>query len=240
MRRCSAAISARAPALSRTHAIAGALKAVYCAVRLRHTVPRCPGVELNVHATPVYDRRTIRLHWLTALLVLTLWCLAQVIDYFPAGLPRVSIRSTHILLGATLVYILVRRVHWRLGPGRRLPLAAPAALGRLALAVHWLLYAGLSSVLLLGLANAWKRGDSIYGLFSIPKLLPADQQLKNVIEHWHKYAANALMLLALVHALAGMLHHFVLRDGILRRMLAHGSAPDRMLPGSAHLKTRRP
>lgn len=187
-----------------------------------------------------YDRRTIRLHWLTALLVLSLWCLAQVIDYFPAGLPRISIRSTHILLGVALVYTLVGRVHWRLGSGRRLPLASPAALGRLALVVHWLLYAGLSLVLLLGLANAWKRGDSIYGVFSIPKLLPADQQLKKVIEHWHKYAANALMVLALLHALAGLIHHFVLRDGILRRMLAHGAPPDKMLPGDQPRKTRQP
>jgi cytochrome b561 len=187
-----------------------------------------------------YDRRTIRLHWLTALLVLSLWCLAQVIDYFPAGLPRISIRSTHILLGAALVFILVRRIHWRLGSGRRLPLASPAALGTLALAVHWLLYAALCSALLLGLANAWKRGDSIYGLFSIPKLLPADQQLKKVIEHWHKYAANALMLLALLHALAGLMHHFVLRDGILRRMLARGAAPDQMLGGSQPRKHQQP
>lgn len=199
-----------------------------------------PGPEVTVPELQTYDRRTIHLHWLTALLVLTLWCLAQVIDYFPAGLPRISIRSTHILLGAALVFILARRIHWRLGPGRRLPLAPPAALGRLALAVHWLLYAGLLSVLLLGLANAWKRGDSIYGLFSLPKLLPADQKLKGAIEHWHKYAANALMLLALLHALAGLIHHFVLRDGILRRMLAHGGAPDRMLPGRPHQETELP
>jgi cytochrome b561 len=49
-----------------------------------------------------YDRITVLFHWLTASLVLLLWCLGQSIDYFPRGTPRIAVRSMHILLGATL------------------------------------------------------------------------------------------------------------------------------------------
>ena len=35
----------------------------------------------------------------------------------------------------------------------------------------------------------------------------------------HEVAANALMLLAIAHALAALFHHYVLRDGSLHRMM---------------------
>jgi len=62
------------------------------------------------------------------------------------------------------------------------------------------------------------RGDSIFSLFSIPKLLPDSPSLKQAVGNLHKYAANALVILALLHALAALFHHYVLRDTVLRRM----------------------
>ena len=67
-----------------------------------------------------YDRRTIQLHWVTAVLVGLLWSVAQIIDYFPKGAPRIAVRSVHIVLGALLGVILVMRVVWRSRSGRRL------------------------------------------------------------------------------------------------------------------------
>jgi cytochrome b561 len=67
--------------------------------------------------------------------------------------------------------------------------------------------------------RAWARGDSIFGLFHIPKLFPSNQQLKPTVENLHQTLANALMILAAAHALAAIVHHFILRDGVLRRML---------------------
>ena len=90
--------------------------------------------------------------------------------------------------------------------------------------VHWALYAGLAAAVLLGISNAWTRGDSIFSLFSIPKLYPGNPQLKATIENLHKTFANALVILAVAHALAALVHHFILRDGVLRRMLP-GSRP---------------
>ena len=47
-----------------------------------------------------YDRRTIRMHWISAALVIALWCLGQTIDWFPRGTPRSLARSVHIALKA--------------------------------------------------------------------------------------------------------------------------------------------
>lgn len=170
-------------------------------------------------AAQVYDRRTIRLHWLTAALVAALWVIAQLIDDFPKGLPRISARSTHIILGVLLAVVVARRIGWRVRHGQRLAVPGPRWLAVTAVAAHGLLYVGLVAVLLLGVANAWVRGDNLFGLFAIPKLLAGHAQLKPAVESLHKYLANALVILAALHGLAALVHHFYLKDDVLRRML---------------------
>lgn len=41
------------------------------------------------------DAASIRLHWVTAALVVALWGIAQIIDLFPRGPLRIAVRSTH-------------------------------------------------------------------------------------------------------------------------------------------------
>ncbi|CAN5414424.1 cytochrome b [soil metagenome] len=169
-----------------------------------------------------YDRRTIALHWLTAVLVIALWSLGQAIDWFPKGDPRVLARSTHITLGVVLAFVLMARIGWRLGGGLRLPAAGAGWLDRLASATHLLLYVLLIGTVTLGLANAWIRGDNLFGLLKIPAFDPGNKDLRETVEDWHGLAANALLALAFFHACAGLFHHLVRKDGVLRRMLPGG------------------
>ena len=69
------------------------------------------------------------------------------------------------------------------------------------------------------IANASARGDQFFDWFTIPKLVPGVAELKKTIEELHGSFANFLLLLAGLHALAALVHHYVLRDGVLRRML---------------------
>lgn len=177
------------------------------------TVAEAPAAEVS------YDRRTIRLHWATAVLMSVLWGIAQIIDLFPKGAPKISVRSGHIILGVLLGIVVLMRIAWRSRSGRKLPLASHGVLGYVARIVHLMLYAGLAAVIVLGILNAWTRGDSIFGLFHIPQLFPSNPQLKPTVEYLHKTLANALMILAAAHALVALVHHFGLRDGVLRRML---------------------
>jgi cytochrome b561 len=171
-----------------------------------------------------YDRWTIQLHWVTAALVGVLWAFAQVIDFFPKGAPKIAVRSVHIVLGVLLGFILLARIVWRTRSSRRPPRANDGVAGHAARIVHWALYAGLAAVILLGISNAWARGDSLFSVFRIPKLFASNPQLKPTIENLHRTFANALLILAAAHALAALVHHFILRDGVLRRMLP-GSRP---------------
>lgn len=178
--------------------------------------------DLNVTSLH-YDRRTIALHWLTAVLVISLWSLGQTIDWFAKGDPRVFARSTHISLGIALALVLVARIGWRFGNrALHLPRAGAGWLDSVATITHWLLYGLLIATVTLGVANAWIRGDTIFNLFKIQAFDPNNESLKESVEDWHGLAANTLLFVAFFHSAAALVHHVVWKDGVLRRMLPSG------------------
>lgn len=166
-----------------------------------------------------YDSKTIVFHWLTAGLIVVMWGLAQVIDFFPTAV-RVYPRSAHILIGLALLVIFGMRLFWRNTSGRHLP---PADRGILALAAkgaHWGLYIVVGVTLVLGVYYEAIRGDNILNLGRLPSIAPGDKALRNMVGDWHGTAANIILILAGLHAAAGLVHHYVLKDGVLRRMLS--------------------
>ncbi len=155
--------------------------------------------------------------------MVALWVLGQTIDWFPKDIPRLFARSTHISLGVALALVLVGRISWRFG-GRAVH-PAPAGLGsldKMATVTHWLLYGLLIAAVSLGIANAWVRGDAIFSLFKIQSFDPNNKGLRETVEEWHALAANTLLVVAVFHAAAALLHHLVWKDGVLRRMLLTG------------------
>ena len=140
------------------------------------------------------------------------------IDWFPNGPARVNMRSVHILLGAVLAIVLVRRIVWRGLAGVRLPSVGDPVLARIATVVHLLLYVLLVAQVLLGVANVWVRGDSIFNLFTVPSFAPGDRALRRQINGYHDFVANTILVVAGLHALAALAHHYYWKDEVLRRM----------------------
>jgi len=169
-----------------------------------------------------YDRRTIVLHWMTASLVLLLWGIAQIIDDFAKGSPRITVRSVHISLGVILLLLVGARIYWRARFGTRLPNARQGWMGQVAKLSHYLLYGLLAGVLLMGVTNVWVRGDSYFGLFKVPAWDPGNERLRDTVGDLHETLANALLIVAGLHALAALGHHFILRDSVMRRMVSRG------------------
>lgn len=167
----------------------------------------------------VYDARTIAFHWLTAVLVLVQWVGAHYIDAFPRGPLRVDARSTHICVGAAMIVVLLARLAWRATGGRRLAPVSHPLVRALSRGTHRLLYGLIAVVLVLGVANAWERGDSLFSLVKLTPFAPGHPDLKHQIEAVHEWAANALLIVAGAHALAAVAHEVIGKDSILRRML---------------------
>lgn len=172
-----------------------------------------------VEPGPRYDGVSILLHWLTAGLVVILWTLGQTIDFFPKGAPKIDARSVHITLGATLGIVLLIRVLWRASAGRKLPLADQGWLGVTAKVVHYGLYVLVAVTVVLGIFNAWQRGDVLFNVYKIPQLIPGDRALRRVLGELHGDCADVVLIVAGLHAAAALAHHYLLRDRVLRRML---------------------
>ena len=177
------------------------------------TVPRPTGVPF------VYDRKTIALHWCTAVLVAALWIIAQIIDDFPAGPLRVDARSVHISFGIVLAVVLAIRVIWRIRGASALYPDREGGLNRLAALGHWSLYTLAIVAALLGMANALVRGDSLFNLFTLPDLAHGDRDIRKFMGSLHGWVANTLVVLALGHVILALFHHYVLGDSVMRRML---------------------
>ncbi|GJE13714.1 cytochrome b [Methylobacterium longum] len=170
-----------------------------------------------------YDRGTIALHWLTAGLVLALWLIGTFLeDLLPKGPLRSGIWSAHFDLGFVLTAVIVALPVWRHTGGRQLPVDDPGPRHVLAKATHAVLYLLLLVIAGLGIANALVRGVALGGPLALPAL--GDPEWRRPLTHWHGLAANILMAVALFHAAAALVHHYLWHDGILRRILP-GSGP---------------
>jgi cytochrome b561 len=165
-----------------------------------------------------YDRATIFFHWLVAILVAAQWLGAQTIDWFPRGPWRVDVRSMHIVAGVLLLLILLARVAWRLTGGRRLPPLRTGPTQTLATAVHLALYLAVFAMLGVGIFAAWARGDSLFNLVTIPAYDPGNHALGEEVVDLHGTIGWIIIALVGLHAAAALVHHYVWRDGLLRRM----------------------
>lgn len=168
------------------------------------------------------------LHWLTAICVIVAWLLGQFIDAFPKGPPRAWALWTHMTLGECVMLFLVVRLVWRIADPP--PPLEPTRFGR-ALAIaskfgHYTLYALLLAVPFLGIIVQLKRGNPlpIFGAWTFASPWPADRATARNLLEVHELLANALLILAGIHAAAALAHHYVLRDGTLVRMLP-GATP---------------
>jgi len=165
-----------------------------------------------------YDKRSIAFHWICAALVLALWLVGQIIDWFPKGDPRMLVRSLHIVVGVTLGLVLVARIYWRKTRGTQLPAAQTGVTGAAATGVHYLLYGLMAAIVILGIACVWFRGDTIFGIITVPAFDPANRELRRNAVEFHGLLANILLATAALHAAAALWHHFVRKDQVLARM----------------------
>jgi len=166
-----------------------------------------------------YDPVTIRYHWLTVVLIALLWIGGQTIDLFPKGPLRVDAQSVHILLGCVLAIVIVARILWRVTRGVRLAEADPGVLAYVSHGARWGLYLLILAAVGFGLYALTQRSMSFFNLFALPSLANVSRrEFHDVIEN-HELAANLTVILALLHASAALVHHYVLRDTVLARMI---------------------
>lgn len=169
-----------------------------------------------------YDGVTIALHWATAILVLTQFGTAHIWEFLMKGTPwRIGLISTHAALGILLAAVIIARICWRLLHRGQLPPAVSGFQHIVASAVHGVLYLLLVAQVTLGFLLGWSAGNPLrfFNLFTIPPLYVVSPDMRHVVGPLHNYTAWTIIGFALIHACAALMHHYVLRDGVLRRMI---------------------
>lgn len=152
--------------------------------------------------SPGYSRLQIALHWLIAVLILAAWITHE-------GMGRlletrietgVLTPNPHAILGLSVFVLVLIRIVLRHRQGVPGPVPGSSAMAEAAaLWGHRLLYL-LMILTPIGGAITWFGGIEALG-------------------EGHELLGNALMIVALGHALVAILHQLVLKDGTMTRML---------------------
>jgi cytochrome b561 len=169
-----------------------------------------------------YSTLGLTLHWVTAILVLVAFI------YGPGGsetrvysTDRDFDRQLHETLGITVFVLALMRVVWRLAATT--PEQPPAARWMRAAArgVQLAMYLLLFALPLTAATGAWLEGHPLTLLagIEIGPLLTESHQAGTTIAAVHTWLGDAILWLAGLHALAGLYHHFALRDAVLASML---------------------
>jgi cytochrome b561 len=167
-----------------------------------------------------YDRVAIALHWATAFLVIANFTLAQTWDWFAKPVKGLM-EDTHMSFGVLLAAAVIARLVWRWLPGHQLSSLEAGWVRLASKATHYLLYGLLVIEAGLGFAFRWGAGRPMefFGL-GIPPLTGAiDKALRHDLREIHEWVGWAIIILALIHALAALYHHYALKDRVLERML---------------------
>jgi cytochrome b561 len=168
----------------------------------------------------IYDGIAIFLHWATAVLVFANFALGQTWDGF-AKPTRVLMEDTHMSFGVLLTAVLVARLAWRWIPGHQVSALEAGWMRLTSKTVHFLLYALLAAEAALGFAFRWGAGRPMefFGLGIPPLIGEIAKPLRHDLREIHEWIGWAIIVLALLHALAALSHHYVLKDRVLERML---------------------
>ena len=178
---------------------------------------------MTVPARTRYDTVAMSLHWLIAvLLIFMLFFGGDLMKGEKAG--SFFGPSLHASIGSAILVLSALRLVWRLlNP----PPAYPASMApweqMAAKATHLLFYVLLIGMPLTGWLATPKflseegamMGLSVFGAFP----LPGAPNLGLPMKDFHEIGSNLGIALLALHVVAALKHHFINRDGVLRRML---------------------
>jgi cytochrome b561 len=179
-----------------------------------------------------YTAVAIVLHWFLAVAIVAGFTIGLQMSDEPVSPTRVRWVGYHEWIGLTILGLSLLRLLWRLGHHPpTLPESMPPWQRTASLWAHRALYLFFFIVPMAGWAYSSADGFHVVylGLIRLPDLAPKDKALADLLIDVHSTLAWTLATLVGVHVVAALKHHFIDKDGLLRRMWAQGGP--RNLPG---------
>ncbi|MDB5774644.1 MAG: cytochrome b [Herbaspirillum sp.] len=168
-----------------------------------------------------YHPTTIFLHWLIFLLFVVALASIEYRGFVPKGNPfRDTLRGVHVLAGELVFIFFIVRLAVRLR--FRAPPAEPAPRWQIGAghALHGLLYLLMIALPVTGVLFNQAAGRDIAFLgLTLPGFIGVDKALGANIKDIHETLGNMVYYIVGLHAAGALFHHYVMKDGTLRRML---------------------
>ncbi len=160
------------------------------------------------------------LHWTMAVCILAMLFIGvgMVSTIMPTYLTLFSI---HKPLGIAILLLALLRLAVRMWSGAPpLPASLPDPMRLAAHLSHWVLYALMIAMPLIGwgMLSAAAYPVVLFGGVRLPAILPPSASLHALLWTAHQYLAFAFFAVILLHLAAGLLHALVRRDGVFETM----------------------
>jgi cytochrome b561 len=169
-----------------------------------------------------YGLLSIAIHWISAALILFLFGLGIYMvdlsyydDWYHKG------PELHISLGLVVLLLMLVRIVWRIINPTPEELSAKRTQNLAAKLVKLGLYAFVFIVLISGylITTAEGQAASMFNLIKFPVLTELNSHNVDLAGEIHEYLAWGIVILVALHVAGALLHHFVMRDRTLVRML---------------------
>ncbi|WXL24191.1 cytochrome b [Ectopseudomonas mendocina] len=169
-----------------------------------------------------YSTLSISMHWLMLVLIAAVYACIELRVNFPKGSdPRELLKQWHFILGMSVfVLVWIRLLARLIAPTPPVTPALPDWQAVPAKLMHLALYALMIGLPLMGWAVLSAAGKPIpfFGL-DLPPLVSKNPDLAGSLKEWHELGGVVGYWLIGLHAVAAVVHHHVLKDDTLKRML---------------------
>ena len=166
-------------------------------------------------------------HWLVVLAVIAQYATKWV----PPGAWASEgwLNAWHLAIGPTILLLMLLRLAWRLThPVPAPPADLPRSLQILSRGTHWLFYAILIVLPVLGwvAASGYGASATLLRLVPLPNLVAPDKGLAESVGDVHGALAWVLLAVIALHVSGALYHALVKQDGVVQRMLpGRGAGP---------------
>lgn len=165
---------------------------------------------------------SIGLHWLMLLVLVAVYATIELKGFFPKGGDlRQALKPLHSGLGITiLILVIIRIINNAFQESPAIVPKPPRWQLLSSKMMHYLLYLFLVVVSVVGWLMMSAKGKPIafFG-FELPALIGPDRAFGKRLENLHETLAHVGYFLIGTHALAALVHHHILHDNTLVRML---------------------
>jgi len=165
-----------------------------------------------------YSKRMVIVHWLTLIALIAAWFLGESVhEARHDGSMTIAGYVFHASLGGLVLLMSLTRIYFRSKDGTP-PAAGHTVLDKIAKGIHHLLYtllvllpvSGMMQVATTDIGKALMAGDAT--------LLP--KKIHGVFAHEvHEVLVKVLIVVVIIHFLAALYHQFVIKDGLMDRMM---------------------